>query len=466
MTTTAGSGTGPRGTSGPAADRRRALRTPALLVAALVLGRGAVYVVQGARLILDDHIYLYSRRFEGLLEISPAFRLTNRPGAWLTQTVVYATGGEHPLALFALVTAINLAAALALLWAVAHFFRGPAPLLVAALWVLVPNHSTLTVWAASAQGPLALALCFLGVGLLARGRWVVALLLLGASLLTYELAVAICFAAVVLVGTRVAPPIDAGPARAIRPWQRATMVAVLAAVVLWMSRNPTLPLEVGAPNPLGVWSAHVGYGLLAGEPGSTLLLRALELGTAAGVVLVAVAWVRGDRDRDRGPVLALAGVVVMALGLCLVVAAPGGLYGLTNRLYGASSVGTAMIWAGIGVAAWHRARSPAVAGAAVLVALAVFGQVVALRSAHQAGADVDALVAAIAARPDATTAQFVIAPQPKRNGFYAIDHWFALYPYKRAFPESTGSLRVAERTDDLDVRPGEVVLSWDEVLGR
>lgn len=436
-------------------------------VAALVVGRSAVYIALGPRLLLDDYIHLYGSRYLGALETSQ--QSISRPGAWLTQTVLFNLSGQRPLLLFLLLSLINLAAALALYFAVARFFPRPLPFLVAALWVLMANHSTLTVWAAAGQGVVALALCFCGINLLSRGRWVGALTLFAASILSYELAVGLCFVAAVLVGTPLARPLDPGSVvREVRPWHRAVMVAVLGVVVWWMSRNPIHPLEPTDFNPWDTWAGNVSSGLVATDSVSTLLLRGLEVAVALGLIACVVAWLRGDRSRGTGPILGIAGAAVMVLGLTLVVAVPGGLFGLSNRLYGLSSVGAAMIIVGIGLVVWQHLRTAAVLGGVALVTIAAAGQFVALRSAHQAGDDATALLRYLdtaAEHPEATS--FLVEPRPERNGFFGLDNLFDFYAYQLTYPAAEGELVIAPTQEEfLAPAPGQVTITWDQVHGR
>lgn len=436
-------------------------------VTALVVGRSAVYLALGPRLLLDDYIHLYGSRFLGVFETSQ--QSVSRPGAWLTQTVLFNVSGQRPVLLFVVLSLLNLAAALALYFAVARFFPRPLPFLVAGLWVLMANHSTLTVWAAAGQGVVALALCFCGVNLLSRGRWIGALTLFSASILSYELAVGLCFAAAVLVGTPLARPLDpAAVVREVRPWNRVVMVAVLGVVVWWMSRNPIHPLEATDFNAWDTWAGNVSSGLVATESVSTLLLRGLELAVALGLVACVVAWLRGDRSRATGPILGIAGAAVMGLGLTLVVAVPGGLFGLSNRLYGLSSVGAAMIMVGIGVLVWQHLRTAAVVGGVALVVIAAAGQFVALRSAHQAGDDATALLRYLdtaAERPEATS--FLVEPRPERNGFYGLDNLFDLYAYQLTYPAAQGELVIAATQEEfLAPAPGQVTITWDQVHGH
>lgn len=423
--------------------------------------------VQGAPFLLDDYIHIYATHTTGGFASSP--RLSSRPGAWLTQAVSFGIADDHPLIMLLLVTAANVAAAVALYNAVSRFFPAPTPLLVAGLWVLLANHSTLTFWGAALPAVLALAFTFGGVTLLSRGRWIWACALFAASLLTYELGIALVLVASVVVGTRVLTPLDGMPAaRPVRLWHRAVMVGVLVAVTGWMARNPTHDVEPGLPDVMTVWSGHVAYGVVSTQPSSALLLRALEYGTLAAVAVCGVLWLAGDRDRGRGPSVVLAGAAVMALGMALLlVSPPTGLYGLSNRFYGLSSVGTALVFVGIGLTVWQRSRGLAVAGAATLAALCVVGQVVATRSAVQASDDMVALIRHIGTEyDDPAETRFMVEPPLDRNGFNGGDHWFARYAFDLAYPEGVGRMRMAEDHDEFSrPEPNEVVITWEEVLG-
>lgn len=439
------------------------------VVSALVGARSLYYAVLGPRLILDDWLLTYRAEFYGILRAVPEAARTAQPTKWAWLTAVFGIADGRPLVLFALVTLINLAAALALYYALARFFPAPIPLLVAGLWVLTANHSSLTVWAAASQAVVAVALCCVGITLLSKGRWLAALVAFVASTLAYEFTIPIAMVASVLVG---GPWLRARPelvvVREVHRWQRAVMVAALLGVVWWTARHPKYPVAWRPPDAWDTWSAHVSTGLLGTESAPTLLLRALELAVAFGIVWCAVAWLRGCRSREKGPALTLAGAAVMALGLITTVLLPGLTIGLSNRLYGASSVGTAMVLTGLVLTLWHRRRTVGIAVGAALVALSVFGQVISLRAAHRGGEDVLAMMRFLpTAMADPAEARFLIAPRPEHDGFYAIDNFFGTYPYELAYPDGGGSLRLAaEQAEYEDPRPGEVRITWEEILGE
>ncbi|MBL8775225.1 MAG: hypothetical protein JNK12_04820 [Acidimicrobiales bacterium] len=438
------------------------------VVSALVAGRALYYAVLGPRLILDDWLLVYRHQELGLLHTVPEFTRTELPVKWAWLTTLFGLADGRPLVLFALVTLLNLAAALALYYALARFFPAPVPVLVAGLWVLTANHSALTVWAAASQGVVSLALCCVGVLLVSKGRWLVALLAFAASMLAYEFTIPICFAAAVLVGGTLAPPRPELPiVRSLRPWHRAVMVGGMGLVVWWIAEHPKYPVAWRPPSAWDTWAGHVSSGLLSTDDTSGLLLRALEVGVAVGIVCCLVAWWQGDRGRDRGPTLVLSGTAVMALGLVTTLLLPGDTVGLSNRLYGASAVGTAMVLTGIALTVWHRLRTVGLALAVSLVTLCVVGQVIGLRAAHRGGEDVLALLRHLERiSDDPADTSFLVEPRPEHDGFYAVDHFFGVYPYRLTYPGGDGTLRLAIDTDEFEQpEPGEVQVRWDEVLG-
>lgn len=436
------------------------------VVSALVAGRALVYAAMGPRLILDDWLLVYRHQELGLLRTVPEFTRSELPVKWAWLTALFGVADGHPLVLFALVTLVNLAAAMALYYVLGRFFSAPVPVLVAGLWVLTANHSALTVWAAATQGVVSLTLCCLGVLLVSKGRWLAALPALAASMLAYEFTIPICFAAAVLVGGPLARPRpDAPVVRPLRPWHRIVLVTGLGLVVWWIAEHPKYPVAWQPPSAWDTWAAHVSSGLLATEGAPSLLLRTLEVGVAVGIVGCLVAWLRGDRARGRGPDLALYGTAIMALGLVTTLLLPGDTIGLSNRLYGASSVGTAMVLTGIVLAVWHRLRTAGVALAVGIVAVSAVGQFVALRAVHEGGEDVLALLRHLdRIADDPANTSFLVEPRPAHDGFYAVDNFFDLYPYRLTYPDGSGSLRLAVDTEDFEhPEPGEVQVTWDEV---
>ena len=219
----------------------------------LVLGRAAWYAAQGVNFVLDDWSLEYQRAVAGTWSSVPTGQdLVNaRPGAWLTFTLLHGIVGPHPLVQFLVLTAINVGVVLVLYVVLTRFFPRSLSLLVAALWVLMPIHQSMTVWSGTSQIAVAALLFLLGLWALTHGRWLLAGLGLGASILCYELTVPISFAALVLVGTRFAPldPAAAAPRLPITWRARLGAAAFVVAATAWSRAHPVYEVDLRMPSP-------------------------------------------------------------------------------------------------------------------------------------------------------------------------------------------------------------------------
>jgi len=441
-------------------DGRRAL---AALVA-LVAARALLYAAFGAGLVLDDWTSVGNREFLGIAEISNHDMLLSRPLAWLVFTGLYGVSGPHPLALLFFVTLANLAAVSTLYLLVRRYFMATTALMIAAAWVIVPNHNAMTVWAANAQSVVAFVLLAGGAYLLSRGHWVVPALAFAGAVLGYQLTILPAAAGAVLIGTPLMPLVGdaSAPVRSLRLGQRAAILGAIGLASAWAAAHPNKPIQYFGP---GFWdyvSAHFGEGLFAG-PVADPLHQALQGIAVVLSVLALVAYARGERGREDGPLLVLAGGLVMGLGSLGVLLNAAELFGMTDRNYAVSSVGGVMVWVGLFQFVARRWRPAAFALAAVWCVVCLFGQVVSLRSWSRAGDDVVALLHhldEVDADPDAA---LVVGPYAvRRNNVTGIvspvapDN--ALWLHRGA---QRGSLRIAKVPSEFVVLdPGEVLVEW------
>ena len=129
-----------------------------------------------------------------------AFTAPGRPGAGTLYAVLYGLLSPSPAVHGLVLAALNAGLVLA------AWFLGrrllPAPMLIPVLAVLAlaPNHATTRLWPATTTHVLALIILFLAVGVLVRGRPVVAAVLLCASTVVHEGGVALGVAMVLLWG--------------------------------------------------------------------------------------------------------------------------------------------------------------------------------------------------------------------------------------------------------------------------
>lgn len=438
-------------------------RAPVLL-GGLVLARAMVYVALGPGFVSDDWSLAGAMHLDGH---QGRFILESRPGSWAVFTAVYGIGGLHPVAVFALVTLLYLAVVLALHALLRRFVAPATALAVAAVWVLLPTHTTIATWGATTNSLAGTALALVGLLLLTHGRPLVAAVALAGSVLCYELATP-----VLLVGAIVLPArwqrLPAG--RAVPPAARAAVFAVVAAAALWSATHTVYEesARLLVPNPVVYASAHFGSGLYA-SAAVPAVLRFATLGVVAALVAAAlVGWARGERGRESGPGLVVAGLAVMAGGTWVAFVLPIGSHGVVDRLYAVSTMGSALVLVGL----WRflRARAPAAAtvGGAALVGICLVGQFVALRSWSDAGADAVALLRHLERTyPDAADQRFVVGPTPPyRNGVLGISGGHGKWAQWTWFDVKGGNIRTAETADEFVAVGDETLVAWPDVPGR
>ena len=470
-----------------------ARRRPAFVVlTGLVLARALVSVAFGVNFVLDDWSLEFQRATAGTWSSVPSGQdLVNaRPGAWLTFTLLHGIVGPHPLVQFLVLTAINLAVVLLLYSVLARFFDRTLALAATAIWVLLPIHQSMSVWSGTSQIAVGALLLLLGLWAFTDGRWLLAGLGFAGSILCYELAIPVAFASVVLVATPLAP-LRAGapvPRTRITVLTRAATLVPVVAATAWSRAHPVYPLEWRMPSPATLWSGHFGIGLFGSLDTPDLLFVAIGALAAAGVVVCLVWWLRGDRARDAGPSLVVAGTGVLALGLFVSFTATTGVLGFNDRLYAISSVGAAMMLTGLGVFLWRRVPVITVGLVGLLVVVAAVGQFVSLRSWSQAGGDVVALMGYLERTyPDAGQTNFIVGPSPRyRNNVIGASSPYggADSAFRLTFPEAgppcalladratvpvdtcTGSLVIANSTEEfVPTAWGESLVEWSRVLG-
>ena len=449
-------------------------RVAHLVLGALVLSRAAFYVVDGVNFIFDDWSLEALRAESGAWSSVPAGQdlVHARPGAWLTFTVLHGLIGSHPLVHFAVLTGLYLVVVLLLYAVFSRFITRSMALLVVGCWVILPIHNSMALWTGTSQITVC-ALLFLG-GLLALtyGRWLPAGLGFAASILSYELSLPMAAAAAIVVATPMLPLL-ASAAPPVRPLTIVARVKVLIMVGLagwWAKAHSVYPLELRVPSPATLWSAHFGIGLFGSLSTEDILVSVMAGLIAAGVAVCLVWWLSGDRARDGGPSLVVAGAAVSALGLYVSFTLFTSVLGLNDRIYSLSSIGAAMMLVGVTVFLWRRVPSLGVAFAVVVVSVSIIGQVVSLHSWSQAGGDTVALLRYIdRTYPDPASTHFIVGPAPSyRNGVVGISSPFggADPAYRLRFPGATGSLTVAgSREEWVPTARGESLIEWSRVLG-
>lgn len=433
------------------------------VLAALVVGRGLVLALFGVGFIVDDwHIADNVARF-GPFDPSTnlGLRLRSLPGAWLIYDVAYAISGRHPLILLALGTAFSVGLVIVLYAALRRYTPDRVAFAVAALWVIMPNHNSLTAWGATLQARLALLLLCCGVLAMARGRWLPAAMCFAGAALSYELTVvpAVALAALLPAGSE------------LRPRDRVKIVAAVVVAELFLRLSPHYPVRTTWPNPVFVWMGHVSSGLFATVYPPLQVRLALGAVVAMGIVACSVSWLRGNREMAAGPSLALAGLAVMLAGLASLPFGGGFLafaeVGDKDRLYAVSSIGAAMVFVGIGCLIWHHSRLLAQVAGVALVLVCLVGQVVSLRSWSRAGDDGVALMNHLAElSPDPGGTGWVVGPErPWRNGVITLDTDSATHALRFTYGDGDGFVRIAGNEAEYEIEePDTVRVPWSDVV--
>lgn len=439
-------------------------RTALLVLAGLVLARAALYVALGPGFVSDDWSLAGAMHLDGH---QGRFILESRPGSYLVFTAVFGLGGVHPVAVFGVVTALYLGVVVALYALVRRFLAPATALAVTAVWVLLPTHTTIATWGSTTNSLVGMALALVGLLLLTHGRWVVAAVVMAASVLCYELSTPILLLGAVLLPAgwqrvRAPRPVGIGP--------RVAVFAVVAATALWSATHSVYDqtFSLLVPNPVVYASAHFGSGLFASANAPAVLrfgTLALVLALLAAAV---VAWLRGDRGRESGPGLVVAGLALLAAGAWIAFVLPIGSHGVVDRLYAVSTIGSAVALVG-GYRYLRTLRPPlATAAAVVLVVVCLAGQFVALRSWSDAGADAVALMRYLERHyPDAAEQRFVVGPTPPyRNGVLGVSGGHGKWTQWTWFGVKGGNIRTAETADSFVPSAGEIAVAWSDVLAE
>jgi hypothetical protein len=373
----------------------------------LVVVLSIPFAVLGPKFILDDWFTLYWRTFDGVLWTGGHGQLRARPGAWLTFLVEFGLIGRHPLAIYALQTALNAAIVVAIFSAARRALDRTVAAAIAVVWVLLQDHSSLDHWASTMPSQVSLLLLLVGIVALFRsvekGRTgAMATALFVASALSYEaslpLAAVALFVAPWLATKRV-------------PWRLvALQLSALVATAAWMAAH-TQHHEHGWFRFDLVFPAHFGWGI---TPGRTLGEALGLLVAPALAVAVAGAWLPSLRERiGREGRLVGAGLVIIILGTLAFGRDPIEPIALGDRANVVAAVGAAIAWVGLGLIVVRWRRSIGVALLLAFTAMSLVGRGWRDLDYARAGRDADRILAAVATRfPSPPRGVVVVGPGP------------------------------------------------------
>lgn len=384
--------------------RRVSDRTIVIALVALVVALAIPYAVLGPKFILDDWFTIYWRSTRGLLRTSDQVR--SRPGAWAVFVVEFGLIGRHPLVIYFVQVALTALSAILLFGVAKRFLAARLAGGLAALWVILPNHSALEHWASTMGIQVGLVLLLAGTLLLIRTTDaerlpVAAVACFVASALCYEAMLPASALALVVV------PRALGHRVPLRTLAAEVLPLLLAAGWMYVhSQHET----TGWFSFAEVYPAHFGWALTPTRPLGQVL------GVVAAVLLsLAVAAPLSPSLRSlgtTGPRLVLVGLAIIIVGTLPFARYAIDPVALGDRANVVSSIGSATAWLGITVMLWNR-RVLAIGLAVALVGLCVAEHLQRDHDYARAGKDAARILTAVGRRFPATPeGAIVVGPSP------------------------------------------------------
>ena len=361
------------------------LDRPRHAVAVLVVLATVLFVpvlVAGPGFYLDDWFTLRNARIDGSWSAADGSQLRARPGSNLIYALSFGVVGAHPAIHFLACALLVTLSAVLVHRIAARFCPAPAPLAIAAVWLVASNHSSLEMWPSTINISTSLVLLLGAIDLLtgdaSRLRHAFAAGLLVVSVLCYEATGPAAVVAVVAI------------ALMLRRGRDRWHLVVVAGVPLGLAGAWLLANINPAKQDLDVWLApeavlpgHFGVSVVGDNVLATLLALAVlvvSLAAAATVLL---------RRQDVGWELRLlaAGWVVLAAGVAPFVRYFYSPEGLSDRVTVVSGLGAAMVL--VSAATWAARFVPAAAviGFAAIVLVAMVGRRTAIVDSYVTAAD-------------------------------------------------------------------------------
>lgn len=315
------------------------VRRDVLVVLALVVVLALPGLLVGPNITADDWVWVRNGEFLGWWDAGGT-RQVGRPGAFALYAIVFGLAGPHPLAHLLVQVALWAGAAVAVLVALREVLAQRTALLVVVLWLVLPGHTTLELWASTSQAWVAVGLLAVGVRQVARWArgsaplWP-ALLALGMAGAFYEVA----FVAVPVAVGLVDRAVSGQWRRRVAAW--AALACAPAAI--WSLVSASVYGDA-IDTTERFWVEHLGGPLSLG-------LSGLDRGIAILVLLVGLLAVlplaRGyvaASEEDRW--LLIGGLALVVAGTLPALRSYTLPYGMGNRLTAISGIGAAMFWVG------------------------------------------------------------------------------------------------------------------------
>jgi hypothetical protein len=302
------------------------------------------HALYGPGYVLDDWWALANGQLDGALAAAGDDQWLARPGAGITYALMFGVLGHSPALAYAVLVALSGLTTVSMFRVGRHVWPPVVAGAVAAVWVIIPNHTSLAYWPSAVNIALALLLVMAGFLVVLRivprrPAWQAGVLF-GLAVVCYE---------------AVAPAALVGAWWLARRTGRRTgwrdvagVVGPITAAVAWVvvfwhpakgGIDETADLALAIP-------AHFGWGVVPGGWPS----YATTIVAAATLTVVAARALDPRRRRHllHGEHLALSGLAAIAVGTAPFVRYFYEPLGAGDRVNVVAAVGTAMVWVGIG----------------------------------------------------------------------------------------------------------------------
>lgn len=301
------------------------------------------YAFMGPGFFIDDWFALRTARFEGWYMAAGPDQWRARPGAGATYAATFGLLGHRPLAHYVIATCLVALTAVLIFVVFERLTGRSAALLLAGLWVVIPNHTSLQMWPSAMNISFALVLVLAGLAFALHrtpsvGGDLLVGLLLGAGVLFYEAVAPAGLLGVAYIGLRLRSD-------AAERWRLVVVGAgAIGASCAWMLLN--WPAEKSPKTWISVSQivpAHVGYGVFGTTPTGRLIALGVLVGFA--VVIGRAVLGRGWHDDRAGRLIVFGAVIVIAGALPFIryFYAP---VGFGDRVMVVSAIGGASMLAG------------------------------------------------------------------------------------------------------------------------
>ena len=431
-------------------DERTHLR--ALLLIATV--QFLPYGIAGPEVFRDDWFTLRNAAVDGWWMSAGSDQWLARPVGSAIYAVIFGLIGQRPLVHYALAVVVVTSAAILIRRVGARFLPKSVAVALAALWLILPNHTSLEMWFSCLNIGVALLLLLIGVDCLthqsnASGRDLLAAFAFPLGVLSYEAVGPAAVGAVLLVGWMRRRD---GRWVGVIPSLLTLVASATWLVINWHPEKQGLNVSM---DPAFVVPAHFGVSVTGGVRLLQALLPVVVLCISA---IAAYFLIREERRDDTDWSERL---IVLGWGLLFLGVLPFARYfyapiGFGDRVTVVSGVGGAMVLVGV-IALVGRWWRPAAVVLATVIAIAALAQRASMVKDYAIAADDSRrILAAVESRwPTPPDGEIVFGPEMIVERHIVAFEWAAV-SLQLLYGDERVEARIAEGEDDFSSAPPEL----------